>query len=63
MNVYLPEFGLWRPPLLLAGRLWTPAEKEQESQMYIHGEQAIRSILLDIHLFSAEKSFMHFGTT
>lgn len=33
MNVYLPEFGLWRPPLPLAGRLWTPAEKEQENHM------------------------------
>ncbi len=41
MNVYLPEFGLWRPPLLLAGRLWTPAEKEQESHLYIHEEQVM----------------------
>lgn len=41
MNVYLPEFGLWRPPLLLAGRLWTPAGKEQESHLYIHEEQVM----------------------
>lgn len=55
MNVYLPEFGLWQPPLLLAGRLWTPAEKKQESHLYIHGEQVISYILFYFNLFSTEK--------
>lgn len=43
INIYLPEFGLWRPPLLLAGQLWTPAEKEQESHMFIEVKEVVFS--------------------